>query len=82
MLYGYPDLYANVCGKSCADMECCWKSYQEIAVQEKAGINRTREPVHVEIQFDHSMTGQDDASIIEDIKREIRVVHVLRGRKI
>ena len=52
-----------------------WKSSQEVAVQETAGIDRTHEPVECEIQFVHQLSSPGVADIAADIKRDVRVVH-------
>lgn len=51
-----------------------WKSFQEIVVQETAGIERLQEPVNCEIQFLHPIKQDDEKAIKDDVKREIRVV--------
>jgi len=51
-----------------------WKSFQEIAVQETAGIERIQEPVNCEIQFQHSIKPEVEEAIEDDVKREIRIV--------
>lgn len=51
-----------------------WKEHQTVMVQETAGLDRSGEPVEMEIKFWQPNRG-DFKKIEADVKREIRVVH-------
>ena len=64
----------EVLSKSNATWNSKWKKQQTVMVQETAGLDRSGEPVEVEIKFWQPDTG-DFKKIEADVKREIRVIH-------
>lgn len=69
-----------VCGKTAVSSQSQatwnpkWTKHQTVMVQETAGLDRSKEPVEVEIKFWQPDKG-DFKKIEADVKREIRVIH-------